>query len=132
MEKITEAPLIRYMSQKGMMDQQVCLTFSLDKTVHDRTGSGKEKRFLRCFIGDEDVSRMVADFVGEKASTAKATKGCVIVTGTGFPAPQYLQNLVWERASEAGFPHMFDEQSCTFLGKHKRPESMQKDAAPSR
>lgn len=98
--------LIDYVIQNNI-PQPVELKIGIVKVVPDRYRQGNDARYMRVYIGDIEVSRMVAEFTGLKVSHSRNTYETVIIHGCGMDMCFALADNVRSRASYQGYPDMF-------------------------
>lgn len=91
------------------------LQLVLHKVVHK--SDGNDVRYFRVKIEGKDVTQMVADTADLKVSTGKDTNGCLIIRGSNMDMGFALQNRVYLRARNAGFPDMFSYTDYIYLGR---------------
>lgn len=102
--------------KRNIKEKNIKLSLKLEKIVRDRSGRGNDARYFRCFLGNHDVSIMVANLIGRNYSkTNGKTHNCVIVHGCGMDMAFWLQSEVYRAAYRAGCPEMFDDQQYIWL-----------------
>lgn len=67
-------------------------------------------RYMRCYVGNIEVSHLVATLVDYRISKSKDCYGAVIVGGCGMDMCFHLQNRVSQVASRLGMRDLFDSQ----------------------
>lgn len=98
--------LIDYVIQ-NKIPQPVKLKIGIVKVVPDRYRQGKDARYMRVYINDIEVSRMVAEFTNLKVSHSRNAYETVIIHGSGMDMCFALAYAVRSKASYNGYPNMF-------------------------
>ena len=111
---------LKKIAEENNVELPIRLKIGMDKYVPDSTRQGNEKRYLRCFVGKEDVGYLISIITNKKLSEAVNTKGCVIVHGCGMDMAFALQASAYSRAAIAGYSNLFDMNEYTYLGKRIR------------
>ena len=95
--------------------QPIKLKIQIVKTCLDRCGRGKDARYMRVWIGEHEVSPMVADAYGLKVSKSKNAYNTVIIHGCGMDMCFALANGIYRHACANGYPNMFDYANYEYV-----------------
>ena len=98
--------LIDYVKQ-NKITTPIKLKIGIVKVVPDRYRQGNDARYMRVYIEDIEVSRMVAEFTGLKVSHSRNAYETVIIHGSGMDMCFALADAVRSRAFYQGYPDMF-------------------------
>lgn len=96
------------------------LEIGLVKVVPDRDRCGNDARYFEVKIHGSTVTQMVAEATNLKISKARDTYNCLIVHGSGMDMGFALQDRLYHKASQAGYPNMFDKDEYIYLGKRNK------------
>ena len=99
--------------------QPVKLKIRIEKCIPDRYHNGNDARYMRVWIEDKEVSRLVADFTKLKVSKSRDAYETVIIHGCGMDMCFALADSVRSRASYMGYHDMFDTE-YTYKSKEWR------------
>lgn len=100
--------LIDYVKQNKIATP-IELKIGIVKVVPDRYRQGNDARYMRVYIGDIEVSRMVAEFTGLKVSHSRNAYETVIIHGSGMDMCFALADSVRSHAYYEGYPDMFSD-----------------------
>lgn len=87
--------------------QPVELKIQIVKVCPDRYRQGNDARYMRVWIGDTEVSRMVSEYTGLKLSKSRDAYESVIIHGCGMDMCFALSDCVRSRAKYDGYENMF-------------------------
>jgi hypothetical protein len=105
--------LVTWIKQEGIdTSKPIQLELTRKKHVIDRKRSfNNEVSYFRVCIDGHDVSGMVANAAGFLASTASATRNCVVVRANGEDVGAIISRSLYKCACDAGYPELFDRES---------------------
>ena len=98
--------LIDYVKQNKIATP-IKLKIGITKVVPDRYRQGNDARYMRVYIENVEVSRMVAEFTGLKVSHSRNAYETVIIHGSGMDMCFALADAVRSKAFYQGYPDMF-------------------------
>ena len=77
-------------------------------------------RYMTVKLGGYNITHMIAKAADYKISGSKQYRDSLIIHGCGMDMCFALQNRVYQRACNAGYPDMFDNNYYNYLGVRKR------------
>ena len=72
----------------------IMLDIGLHKLADRNHPKGNQKRYLKCYVGDFDITKFVAETTNLPFSEAKDSPGCVIIHGCGMDMGLALINRI--------------------------------------
>ena len=103
---------------------QILLDSNIDKPIRLNIGLRKVSRdgmsrYMRVYLGNRDITKLVIGALDGKMSKAKDSYGCIIIKGTGMDMGYYLLERIDNALSYCGFNNLINRKEYNYLGRLK-------------